>query len=128
MRYTITYHKVSGHPFTLCHTLEDDSSEYYCDICEEERDPKHWFYYCSNCNYHAHLGCILGKYLNCKFGSAYKFDCHKHSFTLVGATKDNIPCHKCNGSYKKVTKQCTHQKKKKGDITMCPVQFQLQWL
>ena len=27
-------------PFALCYNLEDDSSEYYCDICEEERDSK----------------------------------------------------------------------------------------
>ncbi|KAL0005838.1 hypothetical protein SO802_013399 [Lithocarpus litseifolius] len=33
------------HLFTLCYTPEDDSGEYYCDICEEERDPKLWFYY-----------------------------------------------------------------------------------
>ena len=26
--------------FTLCYTVEDDSGEYYCDICEEERDAK----------------------------------------------------------------------------------------
>nr|XP_023897934.1 uncharacterized protein LOC112009826 [Quercus suber] len=26
------------HPFTLCYTPEDKSGEYYCDICEEERD------------------------------------------------------------------------------------------
>ena len=49
------------HCFTLCYTAEDDSGEYYCDICEEERDPKHWFYYCVDCSYPAHPKCILGK-------------------------------------------------------------------
>uniref|UniRef100_A0A2N9H459 Phorbol-ester/DAG-type domain-containing protein n=1 Tax=Fagus sylvatica TaxID=28930 RepID=A0A2N9H459_FAGSY len=28
------------HPFILSYTAEDDSGEYYCDICEEERNPK----------------------------------------------------------------------------------------
>ncbi|XP_075673874.1 uncharacterized protein LOC142643218 [Castanea sativa] len=42
------------HPFTLHCTPEDDSGEYYCDICEEERDPKQWFYYCEDCSYPAH--------------------------------------------------------------------------
>jgi hypothetical protein len=42
--------------------VEDDSGEYYCDICEEEQDPKHGFYYCEDCNYLAHVVCILGKY------------------------------------------------------------------
>ena len=38
-------YKQQEHLFTLSYTAEDDSSEYYCDICEEERNPKHWFYY-----------------------------------------------------------------------------------
>ena len=54
------------HPFILCYKPEDDSGEYYCDICEEERDPKQWFYYCADCNFPAHLECILGKKPNVK--------------------------------------------------------------
>ena len=56
-----TKYKQHEHPFTLFYTAEDDSGEYYCDICEEERDPKHWFYYCADCNYPAHTKCILGE-------------------------------------------------------------------
>lgn len=52
------------HSFTLCFSPEDDSDEYYCDICEEKRDPKHWYYYCADCIYPAHPDCILGKFLN----------------------------------------------------------------
>ncbi|XP_075658675.1 uncharacterized protein LOC142628460 [Castanea sativa] len=59
-------YKQHEHPFTLRYIAEDDSGEYYCDICEEERDPKHWFYYCANCDYPAHTKCILGKHPNCK--------------------------------------------------------------
>ncbi|KAL4636983.1 hypothetical protein ACB092_03G048300 [Castanea dentata] len=62
----IARYKQHEHPFTLCYTAEDDSGEYYCDICEEERDPKHWFYYCANCDYPAHTKCILGKNPNLK--------------------------------------------------------------
>ncbi|KAK4596023.1 hypothetical protein RGQ29_014201 [Quercus rubra] len=47
------------HPFTLCYSPEDDSNEYYCDICEEERDSKQWFYYCEDCSYPAHSNCII---------------------------------------------------------------------
>uniref|UniRef100_A0A2N9EUY7 Phorbol-ester/DAG-type domain-containing protein n=1 Tax=Fagus sylvatica TaxID=28930 RepID=A0A2N9EUY7_FAGSY len=54
-----TRYKQHEHPFALCSTAEDDSGEYYCDICEEERDPKHWFYYCADCSYPAHPKCIL---------------------------------------------------------------------
>ena len=59
-----TRYEQHEHPFTLCYTAEDDSGEYYCDICEEERDSKHWFYYCEDCSYPAHPKCILGKYPN----------------------------------------------------------------
>lgn len=47
------------HIFILQYTHEDDSEEYYCDICVEEWHPKHWYYYCANCNYPAHPNCIL---------------------------------------------------------------------
>ena len=53
-------------PFALCYNPEDDSGEYYCDICEEERDPKQWFYYCEDCSYPAHFKCILGEDPNFK--------------------------------------------------------------
>nr|XP_023901019.1 uncharacterized protein LOC112012878 [Quercus suber] len=66
------------HAFTLCYTAEDDSGEYYCDICEEGRVPKHWFYYCIDCSYPVHPKCILGKNPNYKFGGAYTFHYYKH--------------------------------------------------
>ncbi|XP_065618421.1 uncharacterized protein LOC111994136 [Quercus suber] len=37
-----TKYEQHEHPFTLQYTIEDDSREYYCDICEEKRHPKHW--------------------------------------------------------------------------------------
>ena len=61
-----TRYEQHEHPFTLCYTAEDDSGEYYCDICEEERDSKHWFYYCEDCSYPAHPKCILGENPNWK--------------------------------------------------------------
>ncbi|KAK7835651.1 hypothetical protein CFP56_023299, partial [Quercus suber] len=53
---TVRYNQ-HEHPFTLCYTDEDDSGEYYCDICEEEHNPKYWFYCYLNCEYpvFAHL-------------------------------------------------------------------------
>ncbi|XP_059436027.1 uncharacterized protein LOC132168946 [Corylus avellana] len=47
-----------------CADSEDGSDgEYYCDICEKERNPKHWFYYCEELNFPAHSKCILGTYI-----------------------------------------------------------------
>ncbi|XP_030934544.1 uncharacterized protein LOC115959992 [Quercus lobata] len=61
-----TWYNQHEHPFTLHYTPEDDSGEYYCDICEEERDPKQWFYYCAECSFPAHRNCILGENPNVK--------------------------------------------------------------
>ncbi|XP_038698091.1 uncharacterized protein LOC119995660 [Tripterygium wilfordii] len=67
----------------------DDSGEYYCDICELERDPMNWFYRCSeNCDFDAHPKCALGMYPFVKFGGTYLFDeKHPHPLTLVQMTK-----------------------------------------
>ncbi|WRX22742.1 DC1 - like 10, partial [Theobroma cacao] len=40
---------------------EDDCGEYYCDICEEKRDPTHQVYYCKKCTYITHIQCVLNK-------------------------------------------------------------------
>ncbi len=104
--HTTRYKQHDEHPFTLCYNVEDDSGEYYCDICEEERDPKHWFYYCADCNYPAHPKCILGKYPNFKFGGTFTFDCHPHPLTFIEETKDHPPCHKCSRPCKELTYQC----------------------
>ena len=61
-----TRYKQHEHPFTLSYVAEDDSGEYYCDICEEERNPNYWFYHCTDCTYPAHPKCILGEYPNKK--------------------------------------------------------------
>ena len=68
-----TRYKQREHPFTFSYTAADDSGKYYCDICEEERNPNHWFYYCADCTYPAHPKCILGN-PDLNFGGAYTFD------------------------------------------------------
>ncbi|XP_052879872.1 uncharacterized protein LOC128286584 [Gossypium arboreum] len=50
------------HPCTLKPGfMEDDSGQNYCNICEEERDPKDHVYYCTECQGHfvAHINCML---------------------------------------------------------------------
>ena len=101
-----TRYKQHEHPFTLSYVVEDDSGDYYCDICEEERDPKHWFYYCANCSYPAHPECILGKYPNIKFGGVYTFDCHPHPLTFIEKTKDHPECNECGSPNKEFFHQC----------------------
>ena len=108
MPYSTRY-KQHEHPFALSYRVEDDSGEYYCDICEEERrDSKYWFYYCEDCSYPAHPDCIIGKYPNFKFGGAYKFEHHhSHPLTFIEETKDHPLCNKCNGSCEELIYQCT---------------------
>uniref|UniRef100_A0A2N9J505 Phorbol-ester/DAG-type domain-containing protein n=1 Tax=Fagus sylvatica TaxID=28930 RepID=A0A2N9J505_FAGSY len=102
-----TRYEKHEHPFTLSYTAEDDSGEYYCDICEEERDPNHWFYYCAECSYPAHPKCIIGKSPNCKFGVTYKFNSHPHPLTFVEETKDHPPCPYCRRPCEELFYQCT---------------------
>ncbi|KAJ4830445.1 hypothetical protein Tsubulata_043010, partial [Turnera subulata] len=59
-------HKWHSHPLTLVDSMrEDDSGEYYCEICCEARNPNHGAYYCEECkDQHgalviAHIGCTL---------------------------------------------------------------------
>ncbi|KAF5445334.1 hypothetical protein F2P56_034393 [Juglans regia] len=92
--YTIRYRE-HEHPFTLCYTPEDESGEYFCDICEEKRDPKRWFYYCADCLYPTHPKCIHGNLLNVKFEKACTFDIHQHPLTLVPKIEHEPLCKKC---------------------------------
>ncbi|XP_065634369.1 uncharacterized protein LOC112011163 [Quercus suber] len=101
-----TSYKQHKHPFTLSYIAEDDSGEYYCDICEEERNLNHWFYYCAYCTYPAYPKCILGKYSNLKFGGAYTFDCHQHPLTFIEENKDHHPCNNCGDPCKELIYQC----------------------
>ena len=40
--------------------VEDDSGEYYCDACENSRDPRVCVYRCEECaNYVAHINCVI---------------------------------------------------------------------
>ncbi|KAG8479285.1 hypothetical protein CXB51_029086 [Gossypium anomalum] len=50
------------HPLILKDSfIEDDSGKYYCDFCEEERNPNDDIYYCQECNGQitTHIECVL---------------------------------------------------------------------
>ncbi|OMO96109.1 hypothetical protein COLO4_15505 [Corchorus olitorius] len=48
------------HPLSLEDSfVEDDSGEYYCDACEEERHPKDHVYFCKKCLFLGHIECVL---------------------------------------------------------------------
>nr|POF14420.1 hypothetical protein CFP56_49750 [Quercus suber] len=44
--------------------VEDYSGEYYCDACENSRDPRESVYHCAGCsNYVAHINCVIDEVL-----------------------------------------------------------------
>ena len=107
-------HRQHEHLFTLRYTAEDKSGEYYCDICEEDRDSKFWFYYCDECSFPAHPKCIFGEFLNSKyrdcrnikFGSTYTSKIHQHPLTLARKTMDHDVCDKCGKFCNEVAYEC----------------------
>ncbi|KAK8589498.1 hypothetical protein V6N13_088329 [Hibiscus sabdariffa] len=53
-------HKHHLHPLALVSPfVEDDSGDYYCDMCETKRNPDLQVYYCEECNFIAHIDCVL---------------------------------------------------------------------
>ncbi|XP_021298090.1 uncharacterized protein LOC110427046 isoform X2 [Herrania umbratica] len=62
-----TSHKYHRHDLMLMDSyIEDVSEEYYCDICEKERKPKHRVYSCKKCKFVAHIECALKKFVDMK--------------------------------------------------------------
>ena len=56
--------------------------QYTCVICEKERDPSLWYYYCSICDNSANTKCVFGEYLFVQDGSTWPYDEHNHSHDL----------------------------------------------
>ncbi|XVF42266.1 hypothetical protein PTKIN_Ptkin01aG0347000 [Pterospermum kingtungense] len=53
-------HKYHMHQLIFMDSIkEDDSGEYYCDVCESERNPKHPVYWCEKCKFIVHIECIV---------------------------------------------------------------------
>ncbi|KAL4600098.1 hypothetical protein ACB092_11G173600 [Castanea dentata] len=57
-------HKCHIHPLHLRdYFVEDYSGEYYCDACENSRDPRESVYHCAGCsNYVAHNNCVIDEH------------------------------------------------------------------
>ncbi|GKV33431.1 hypothetical protein SLEP1_g41948 [Rubroshorea leprosula] len=95
-------HRFHHHPLKL--TYEDpykdddgDPFQHMCEICEDRRDPKLWFYRCDECDFDAHPDCVLGEYPFVKHGSiTYHLSCHSHRFgPLMYFQSEKYPYPKC---------------------------------
>ncbi|KAJ9548579.1 LOW QUALITY PROTEIN: hypothetical protein OSB04_021122 [Centaurea solstitialis] len=105
-------HRFDKHPLKLSYLpIENRRSLYFCEICEEQFDPKYWFYHCYECGQSIHCACAplilecekaLGyyspymyPYLNIKFGSMHNIEDHPHPLSFVLGTHKDGHCHKC---------------------------------
>jgi len=53
----VARHRYDDHLLRLTCSVEAPWEEYYWLICEKDRDPKNWFYYCTKCDFPTHLQC-----------------------------------------------------------------------
>ncbi|XP_062146785.1 uncharacterized protein LOC133854566 [Alnus glutinosa] len=99
-------HKCDTHFLKLTYAAENAFGEYYCLICEKERDPNYWFYYCAECDFPAHIECVLGNNPCITIGSTYNSDYHQHPLTCVKKTKNQY-CHGCHEAFDDVALECS---------------------
>ncbi|EOY19150.1 Cysteine/Histidine-rich C1 domain family protein, putative [Theobroma cacao] len=91
------------------HEEHDDPEQYYCDICEEKRNPNYWFYHCTVCNNSAHPKCALGRYpyMKIKIGITFPYQHHRHYHPLISVKKSYGTCSYCHQLCQDVALECT---------------------
>ncbi|XP_041011240.1 uncharacterized protein LOC121255007 [Juglans microcarpa x Juglans regia] len=104
--YRVRYEYDLHDYLTLTYSVEDDSGEYYCFICEESRDSRKWFYYCKECDFAAHPDCVIGKYSRIKFGRTFTCRQHEHPVTIVQKNEYSAPCDTCGTTFDGLAVAC----------------------
>ena len=64
--YSIKHEDHNTHPLFLANSpvqeeVEDETEEFYCHACEEERDPQLPVYYCANCYFVVEIKCVFSQ-------------------------------------------------------------------
>nr|POE66441.1 hypothetical protein CFP56_29288 [Quercus suber] len=64
--YIIKHEDHNTHPLFLANSpvqeeVEDETHEFYCHACEEERDPQLPVYYCAKCYFVAEFKCVFSQ-------------------------------------------------------------------
>lgn len=89
---TVRY-RLEEHPLNLTFVEEEEGDEYYCDVCEEEREAWIWCYSCRSCNFVGHLGCVLGEF---PFVKSKIHEAHRHPLSMVMKGKEESGKHSKN--------------------------------
>ncbi|KAI7726267.1 hypothetical protein M8C21_008611 [Ambrosia artemisiifolia] len=110
-------HKYDKHPLILRYDpAENHDGEYFCEICEDELNPRYWFYHCSTCDSSMHTSCAplilqceqstysedlddprpFFKFINVKFGGTHYVRDHPHPVTYVQGLEADGRCIVCN--------------------------------
>ncbi|KAG4210139.1 hypothetical protein ERO13_A02G026300v2 [Gossypium hirsutum] len=89
------WYKYDRHPLSLTYSDDSEPSQHYCDLCEKEREPNRWFYYCADCDNSLHLNCAIGDLPYMKLGNKFKYFRHKHPFIVVKNIWNCPPCKVC---------------------------------
>ncbi|KAH6832725.1 hypothetical protein C2S53_015769 [Perilla frutescens var. hirtella] len=90
-----------NHPLLLTFDASlDHPSDFFCEFCEEELNPKGWMYHCRQCDISVHLyKCLKAAsdwYRNIKFGRRFEMDgIHHHPLTFNLITLQKW-CHLCS--------------------------------
>ncbi|KAL7176385.1 hypothetical protein ACSBR2_029842 [Camellia fascicularis] len=95
---SIFNHRYDEHPFILTYApIENGPDEYWCEFCENQIDPKWWFYHYTCCDKSACAKCIReSEFPNAKLGPIFTFASHPHPLTLVQASYMRVRCDACN--------------------------------
>ncbi|KAJ0724518.1 putative chromatin regulator PHD family [Helianthus annuus] len=106
-------HKCDKHPLNLRYEpAENQTSEYFCEICEDKLIPWQWFYHCTICAQSMHAACVplilqceqntyannrkcVYKFLNVKFGGTLEIKDHSHRLAFVQGLESDGSCSKC---------------------------------
>ncbi|GLT44706.1 hypothetical protein SLA2020_185910 [Shorea laevis] len=102
-----TWYKYDEHPLALTYHDDHVVDQCVCEICEEPRDPNHWFYHCEICEYSVHRSCVLGRSLYVKLGLTFTYDLHLHPLTFVKEDFDYFKCNRCDKRCKNVFLKCS---------------------
>lgn len=92
-------HQHHDHSLTLTTgtiVKDDDGDLPRCEICKEERNSNHPSYGCVECEYHAHVRCVITEVQSDKREKLNHFS-HDHCLFLVGNKRDDdgVVCYAC---------------------------------